>query len=167
MKIKKSNISSAFIFMILIISTQVSSDQKEIKPFKKGSFKQIQLAHTVRPYIITFWSETCAYCMKELSFLGKLLPKYPNVDIVSVTTDPFLDKETITQILSAKKLLKSDKWVFADNYAERLYFDVDKKWRGELPFTLFFDRSKKMIKHLGTINEKELVEWLTEQNKAQ
>ena len=159
--------SRIFFFMILIIASHVSASQNEIKPFVKGSFKQIQQAHNDRPYIIAFWSETCAYCMKELKIFGQLLKKYPQVDIVSITTDPFLNEETVKRILSSKNLQNIETWVFADNYAERLYFDVDKKWRGELPFTLFFDRNKKMMKHMGTMKEKELVDWLTAQSIAQ
>ena len=159
--------SRIFFFMILIIASHVSASQNEIKPFVKGSFQQIQQAHNDRPYIIAFWSETCAYCMKELKIFGQLLKKYPQVDIVSITTDPFLNEETVKRILSSKNLQNIETWVFADNYAERLYFDVDKRWRGELPFTLFFDRNKKMMKHMGTMKEKELVDWLTAQSITQ
>lgn len=164
--VTKFKISRAFLFMILIIASSVSASQNDIKPFVKGSFKQIQQAHKERPYIVTFWSETCAYCMKELKLFGQLLKNYPQVDVISITTDPFLDEETVKQILSSKNLQNVETWVFADNYAERLYFDVDNRWRGELPFTLFFDKNKKMIKHMGVIKEKELVDWLVKQNTA-
>lgn len=163
----KFKIFTAFFFITLIITSSVSASQNDIKPFVKGSFKQIQQNHNERPYIITFWSETCAYCMKELALFGQLLKKYPQVDVVSITTDPFLNEETVKHILSSKNLKNVEKWVFADNYAERLYFDVDEKWRGELPFTLFFDKNKKIIKHMGVVKEKELVDWLAEQSVVQ
>jgi len=159
--------SKVLIFIMLVIVSNVSANENDIKPFVKGSFKQIKQAHIDKPYIVTFWSETCAYCMKELTLFGKLLTKYPNIDIVSVTTDPFLNEEKVNKILASKNLKKVEKWVFANNYAERLYFDVDKSWRGELPYTLFFDKANKMIKHLGVIKEKELVDWFEEQHAAQ
>ena len=147
----------------LIFFSSISANNEAIQPFKKGSFQQIQQAHKNTPYIISFWSETCGYCMKELTLLGQLLPKYPEVKLVTISTDAFLDKSTVNRILSPKKLQDTEKWVFADNYVERLYFDIDKKWRGELPLTYLFDRNGKMIKHLGVINEKELVEWFDKQ----
>lgn len=146
-----------------IINT-ASANQTETIPFVKGSFSQIQKQRKDTPYIITFWSETCAYCMKELALLGELIKTYNNVEIVSITTDPFLEDETVNRILSSKNLQHIDKWVFADNYAERLYYDVDKNWRGELPLTYFFDRKNNKVKHMGVIKKAELVEWFAEQN---
>ena len=141
----------------------VSATEQAIKPFKKGSFEKIQQTHKDHPYIISFWSETCGYCMKELTLLGKLLKATPNVTLVSITTDPFLEAKTINRILSQKDLLQADKWVFADHFAAPLYYDVDEKWHGELPFTYFFDKNNKMIKHKGTINKKELTKWFADQ----
>lgn len=146
----------------LLISSVNASDQ-QIKPFIKGSFEQIKQTHKDHPYIISFWSETCGYCMKELTLLGKLLKLTPNVTLVSVTTDPFLEPQTINRILSQKDVQQAEKWVFADHYAAPIYHDVDQNWRGELPFTYFFDKNNQMLKHKGTINKKELTEWFAEQ----
>lgn len=148
---------------ILLINT-VCANETIINPFVKGSFEQIQQNHKDKAYIISFWSETCAFCMKELALFGHLLKAYPKVEIVSITTDPFLNEQTIHQILSSKNLQNSEKWVFSDEYAERLYFDVDPSWRGELPLTYFFGRNNKMLKHMGIIKENELISWLAEQN---
>lgn len=153
----------------LIIATSINSvsakEAIKIQPFIKGSFKQIQQEHKGTPYIVSFWSETCGYCMQELSLLGKLLKTYPNVKVITVSTDPFLEKETVNHILSTKNLQKMPAWVFADRYAGLLYPDVDPTWRGELPLTYFFDRNNKKVKHLGTINKQELTDWFAEQNK--
>lgn len=150
----------------IIITSFVNASELEIKPFTKGSFEKIKQAHKDHPYIISFWSETCGYCMKELSMLGKLIASTPNVKLVSITTDPFLEPQTIHRILSSKNLLQAEKWVFADHYVSPLYYDVDQKWHGELPFTYFFDKNNKMIKHKGTINKNELTEWFAEQKET-
>ncbi|MCK5831474.1 MAG: TlpA family protein disulfide reductase [Methylococcales bacterium] len=154
------------LFTALILSNinSVLAIEPTIKPFIKGSFEKIQKENNGKPYIIAFWSETCGYCMKELALLGKLSKKHPSIEIVTVSTDPFLEETTVNRILSLKNLSHVQKWVFADNYAARLYPDVDKKWRGELPLTYFFDRNNKMLKHMGTINKQELTTWFTEQS---
>ncbi len=158
------------LILSLAISHIVTAKETEIKPFIKGSFQQIQLqqdnSHKDKPYIITFWSETCAFCMEELELFGELLKTYPDVELVSITTDPFLNEKSITQILSSKNLQQAKKWVFSDQYAERLYFDVDKRWRGELPLTFFVDRKHKLLKHMGTINKYKLIEWFDQQKTA-
>lgn len=152
--------------LIMFSMNSVLAKETTIKPFIKGSFEQIQQENKGKPYIIAFWSETCAYCMKELALFGKLSKKHPAIEIVSVTTDPFLSEETINRILSSKNVLHAQKWVFADNYATRLYSDVDEKWRGELPLTYFFDRNNTMLKHMGTINKQELTTWFAEQSTS-
>jgi len=167
LSLSKKTTKITLIFVCLLMFKPVFAIETEINPFVKGSFKQIQQNHKDKAYIVTFWSESCAFCMKELALLGKLIKIYPNVEIVSITTDPFLEEQTVNQILSSKKLQNLEKWVFADDYVERLYFNVDPAWRGELPLTYFFDRNNKMLKHMGIIKENELVSWLAEQNVSQ
>lgn len=159
----KTGLKTYLMLLSILIISSVNASELEIKAFKKGSFEQIKQAHKDQPYVITFWSETCGYCMKELALLGKLLKSTPNVAIVSITTDPFLESQTINRILSQKDLLQVEKWVFSDNYTASLYYDVDQNWYGELPFTYFFDKNNQMIKHKGTINKIELTEWFAEQ----
>lgn len=131
--------------------------------FKKGSFQQIQQQRSGTPYILAFWSETCAYCMQELAMFGRLLKQYPNVGLVTVTTDPFLDENTVKKILTDRDLTGTETWVFADRFAERLYYDIDPAWQGELPLTYFFDGRNTPIKHMGVVKEDELMEWLSQQ----
>ena len=50
---------------------------------------------------------------------------------------------------------------FADAYAETLYFDVDKRWRGELPLTFLFDSINQKTKRIGLLPETILAAWLT------
>jgi thiol-disulfide isomerase/thioredoxin len=159
-----------FIALSFALINSVFANTPTIKPFIKGSFQEIQQqqdkSHKDKAYIITFWSETCAFCMEELTLLGKLLKTYPDVELISITTDPFLNEKTITRILSSKNLQQAKMWVFSENYAERLYFDVDKRWRGELPLTFFVDRNHKLLKHMGTINKHKLIEWFEQQKTA-
>lgn len=146
----------------LVFCHTASAVEKQVKAFTKGSFEQIKQAHKDKPYVISFWSETCGYCMKELALLGKLQKSSPNISIVSITTDPFLEKHTINRILSQKDLSHVEKWVFSDRHTSPIYYDVDPKWYGELPFTYFFDKNNLMLKHKGTINKKELTKWFIE-----
>jgi len=165
MKDTDLTIRKLFLVFSLLFTSVVLANEAEIKPFIKGSFEQIQQDHKGKSYIITFWSESCAFCMKELALFGRLSKTYPDVEIVSITTDPFLEQQKVDHILSSKELINANKWVFADNYVERLYFDVDKQWRGELPLSYFFDRNNKMIKQVGAIKENELIDWLAKQNQ--
>lgn len=167
-KILMTNLKPKFIFLLFIslITFRVGfANEQVVHHFKKGSLETINKQHKENPYIVTFWSQTCGYCMKELKMLGELLPIYPGIEIISITTDPFLKNAYIERILKSKNLSHASKWVFADQIVGRLYYDVDENWQGELPYTLFFDRQNNKIKHLGTINKRELIEWMAQQTQ--
>jgi len=150
---------------LLCLNSSVSkATETKFNAFVKGSFAQIQQQHKDTPYIIVFWSETCAFCMKELAVFGRLIPQYPHIKLITISTDPFLEDETVQHILSSKNLENTETWVFADNFAERLYFDINPRWRGELPLTYFFDKKNTMLKHMGIVKEAELLEWFAEQS---
>jgi thiol-disulfide isomerase/thioredoxin len=130
-----------------------------VNPFVKGSFSEIQQQHAGKPYLVVFWGQDCAYCMKELAMLGQLLAAYPAVNIVTVATDPFLDANLVLDKMSGFGLSQAQNWVFADDYPETLYFDVEKRWRGELPLTYLSD-GQKLIRHSGMLKEVDMSAWL-------
>lgn len=152
------------VLLSLLVMGAVNASDDNIRPFVKGSFEQIKQEHAGQAFIVTFWSETCVFCMKELAMFGSILTEYPHVAVVSITTDPFLDDQTVNQILASKQLQNAEKWVFADDYVERLYFSIDRQWRGELPLSYFFSKTNDTLKQLGAIKESEFVEWLSKQN---
>jgi len=156
-----------FFTTFFLMSAASHAVEQVYKPFVKGSFEQIQQQNKDTPYIVAFWSVTCAYCMKELEMFGELMPKYPAVKLITISTDPFLENYIIQRLLTTKKLEQAETWVFADNFSERLYFDINPRWRGELPLTYFFDKNNKRVKHMGIVNKDELVEWLAEQTKQE
>ena len=45
----------------------------------------------------------------------------------------------IEQLLKQHKLEGVENWVFADENSQKLRFEIDPKWYGELPRTYFFD----------------------------
>lgn len=139
------------------------ANEVEIRPFIKGSFHKIINENKDQPLIMTFWSENCAFCMKELAVFGKLLSKKQKVKLISITTDPFLDTDKIQKILSSKNLSQAEKWVFADDFVARLYFDVERSWTGNIPLTLLINQDNKISKHFGIIKERELESWLETQ----
>jgi hypothetical protein len=102
--------------------------------------------------------------MKELAMFGKLHKEYPNVQLVTVATDSFLEDKIVKDMLTRSQLNLNQTWVFAEQFPERIYADVNKRWRGELPATHFFDRNNQEIRSMGVVKKDELVEWLRTQS---
>ncbi|MEO1878713.1 MAG: TlpA disulfide reductase family protein [Methylococcales bacterium] len=149
------------VLMMLIINT--ANAEMAILPFTKDSYSEIKAQHQDKPFVLVFWSESCSYCMKELALFGKLYKQYPEVEWVVVATDPFLEDEIVNNVLNRSQLELKTTWVFAEQFPEKIYYKVDKRWRGELPATHFFDRNNNEIRHMGMLKEDELVQWLDEQ----
>ena len=134
-----------------------------ILPFTKGTFAEIKSQRQNQPFILVFWSESCGYCMKELALLGKIQRQYPAMELITVATDSFLEDRLVQDVLSRSQLDIDRTWVFAEQFPERIYADVYKRWRGELPMTYFFSRDNQEIRHMGIIKEDDVLEWLAEQ----
>jgi hypothetical protein len=54
---------------------------------------------------------------------------------------------------------RAERWIFAGNDPERLYFSVDRKWHGELPRTYFYDGKGGVQGRSGRMGSSWLVEW--------
>lgn len=149
---------------LIILSISTVKAEVSILPFNKGSFTEIKKQYQNKPFVLIFWSESCSYCMKELALFGKLQKQYPDIALIIVSTDSFLEDEVVKDILNRSQLELKQTWVFADQFPERIYADINKRWRGELPVTHFFDHNNQETRHMGIIKENELIEWLTAQS---
>ena len=79
--------------------------------------------------------------------------------LVTVATDPFLDESFIRDKMAEFDLAEADNWVFANEYPEMLYFDVEKRWRGELPLT-YLSNGKDIVRKSGLLKEADIAAWL-------
>lgn len=154
-----------FCFFILFTIGTARADLS-ILPFTKDSFEEIKKQRQNKPFVLIFWSETCGYCLRELAMFGMLYKKYPDVELVIVATDSFLEEKIVRDVLTRSQLDLSQTWVFAEQFPEKIYYKVNKSWRGELPATHFFGKDNKEIRHIGIVKEDDLIEWLVEQSTS-
>ncbi|MXS85879.1 hypothetical protein ABO04_08145 [Nitrosomonas sp. HPC101] len=145
--------------LLMSATAFASSQQPVIHPFTTGSFSQIQDRNNGKPFLLAFWSETCSYCMDELTLLGRMQKIYPGHEIVIVAADPFLDESIIWQTMMTHDLQLTETWVFGEYFPEVIYRDVDTRWRGELPLTFFVDAQGNKYKHTGIVSEEMLHAW--------
>jgi len=132
----------------------------DIKPFVRGSVREIAAVRQGRPYILGFWSLSCTHCREDLSLLGKVRRKFPKLDVVLVSTDTPAEAAEIARVLRQESLQGAESWVFADSFSERLRFEVDRQWHGELPRTYFYDVDHHALAISGTLNSRLLTHWV-------
>lgn len=141
-------------------STQAA---QEIKPFVRGSYQQIISARQGKPFILSFWSLTCSYCMVELDMLKTLARKYPRLDLVLVSTDTPEEEDSVAATLEKIAPQRAETWLFADSNSDRLRYEIDKRWYGELPRTYFFGADGKTDAYSGKLEQKDVEQWIKKQ----
>lgn len=108
----------------------------ESRPFVAGSMAAIREAHADRPYVMALWSMDCPPCHDELAMLGAWRRAHPAARLVLISTDT---EQSPDALLRKYGLDTVESWVFADEFAERLRYEIDPAWRGELPRSYLID----------------------------
>lgn len=137
-----------------------AAQAQEIAPYARGSFEAIRKAHAGRPLIVHFWSVTCVICVSELAEWGKLARETPSVDFVFVNADPESDRRRALARMEKAGLKQAVNFAFADRFVERLYFEVDRHWEGELPFTAFVAPNGALVTEIGALTDLKLASWI-------
>ncbi len=132
----------------------------ELRPFGRGSWQQIVAAHADRPTVIAFWSLGCPPCIAEMPLWRDLAENHPEVAVVLVATDPAEESERLSRVLARHGVAGLETWVFADDFVERLRFEVDPAWRGELPRTHLLAPGKQPQVVTGLLEKPALGRWL-------
>lgn len=140
----------------------VAAHAADIRRFGQGSWAELRAAHAGRPTIVHLWSLTCAPCLAELPEWGKLR----GTDLVLVSTDPVEQGGRLSAVLSRAGLAGVESWAFADPYTEKLRFEIDRRWRGELPRTVLIGADGSSETVSGTMEPDRLRQWLARQEKG-
>jgi thiol-disulfide isomerase/thioredoxin len=148
--------------LALAISSLVGTSAFAIdfKPYGRGAFAQIAKAHAGRPLIIHFWSVTCPPCIAELPQWTKMTAERKDIDIVFVNVDGDEDRPRAEARAEKAGLGKANHYGFADDFVEKLYFEADTAWRGELPFTALVAPGGGVTAVTGAIDDPLLTKWL-------
>ncbi|MGA9823477.1 MAG: TlpA disulfide reductase family protein [Methylocystis sp.] len=137
----------------------------EFKPYGRGSFEELRKQHAGRPIVVHFWSVTCPSCLGELPEWAKMAAERKALDIVFVNADPDKDRPRAQSRIDKAGLSGLVQYGFADDFVERLYFEADKSWRGELPFTALIGADGALVTVTGTIDDPLIADWLARAGK--
>jgi len=146
--------------LLLCLSAACASAEQELKPFVRGSQQAIVAAHQGKPFILVLWSLDCTHCLDDMALFGKLAKEYRDLDLVLVSTDSPQQKQEIAAMLQRHHLDTVESWVFADSFVERLRYEVDAQWYGELPRTYFFDAQGQSVAMSGKLERGRVERWI-------
>jgi thiol-disulfide isomerase/thioredoxin len=152
---------------LLSVVSLRTADAADPRPFERGSWATLREAHAGRPTVIHFWGLTCAPCLVELPHWGDLQARRPDLRLVLIAADPVpQDPERLAATLARAGLGKAESWSFADRFYERLRFEIDPAWAGELPRTVMIDRDGKATVLPGVADLAQVRRWLDTQSKS-
>jgi thiol-disulfide isomerase/thioredoxin len=138
---------------LMIFAMQVSAQEPELKPFVAGSYLQLLKSQTNQPFMLVAWSITCPSCLKDMPLLSLIHKKRPDLHIILLAADDISEAEQIRPILEKHQLSSLENWVYADENTQKLQFEIDPKWYGELPRTYFFDKAHQRTGISGVLSE--------------
>jgi len=157
----RNKLIQLYIFSIVLLTASMSvSSESLIRPFISGSFSQILEQRQEKSFVLVLWSLDCPSCYKELEMLGKFSRQHIDLDIVLVSTDITATQDELLTVLTRYQLDNIESWVFSGDSDERLRFEIDRNWYGELPRSYFFQASGKKQVISGLLSEKKLMEWM-------
>ncbi|HEX9325435.1 MAG TPA: TlpA disulfide reductase family protein [Reyranella sp.] len=144
-----------------------SAEAADPQSFERGSWAKLREAHAGQPTVIHFWGLTCGPCLVELPHWGALQAARPDLRLVLIAADPLpQDPERLAATLAKAGLDKAESWSFTDRFYERLRYEIDPAWAGELPRTMMIDRNGKATVLPGVADLAQVRQWLGAQSKS-
>ncbi len=135
-----------------------------LNDFSRGSWKVIQKAHAGRPVVIHFWGVTCGPCRVEMPQWGKFLKERKDLELVMINADLVPDApDAVRTMLAQNGLSDAENWIFSDGFVERLRYEIDPQWQGEIPRTILIGHDGATATIEGVADLNDIRAWLDAQ----
>lgn len=96
-----------------------------------------------------------------MQLLSRIHKKRPELKMIMLAADDISETGQIKPILEKNQLAGIENWVYADENTQKLQFEIDPKWYGELPRTYFFDKAHQREGISGVLSEADYESRLT------
>jgi hypothetical protein len=92
---------------------------------------------------------------------AQFIRERPELDVVLVAADPVVtEPDAIGAALAKAGLAEAESWVFADPFTDRLAYEIDPRWGGELPYTVLLGGDGSARGVLGAADFSRLRDWV-------
>jgi thiol-disulfide isomerase/thioredoxin len=137
------------------LATFNASAQAELSAFTSGSYQQILANNAKQPFMLVIWSINCPSCLKDMELLSAIHKNRPELKMIMLAADEPSATEQIQQILDKNQLSGIENWAYADENTQKLQFEIDPKWYGELPRTYFFNKAHQRTGVSGVLSKED------------
>jgi len=95
------------------------------------------------------------------------MKNHSELDVVTISADLVPNLPGAARAMLEKAGLGSaESWIFSDGFVERLRFEIDPAWQGEIPRTLLIARDGTVTTIEGSAEIPDLEKWLDRQKVA-
>jgi thiol-disulfide isomerase/thioredoxin len=151
----------ALLLLSLPLGANGLTSPNEVKPFVRGTWKSILAAHAGQPTIAHFWGATCGPCRTEMPRWSRLLQEKPGIHLVVIHADLVPNEaDAVSAMLAQTGLAAAENWMFTDGFVERLRYEIDPQWHGEIPRTLLIARDGSITSIEGQADLEVIKAWL-------
>lgn len=143
-----------FIGLIFLAQT-AKAESSTLKPFITGSYQQLLSNNSGKPFMLAIWSITCPSCIKDMIVLNAVHKAHPEINIIMLSTDDIAETAEAQKILANNQLSDIEQWIYAEENSQKLQFEIDPTWYGELPRTYFFNKTHQRESVSGVLSKKD------------
>ena len=137
----------------------------DLRQFVRGSWNDIRKEHAGKPTVVHFWGVTCGPCRTEMPNWGKLLAQRSDLNLVVINADLVPNEPAaVMATLAETGLASAENWTFGDGFVERLRYEIDPHWRGDIPRTMLIERDGATTTVEGVADLDRVRDWLDAQN---
>jgi len=159
--VKKRFLSALIGLTATLATTSSFAAVDNLRAFGRGAWREIRSAHAGQPLVVHFWGVTCGPCRTEMPQLGKFLNERPDLHLIMIDADLVPnDPAAVKGMLDRSGLSAAENWMFDDGFVERLRYEVDPQWQGEIPLTLLIGADGATTRIEGVADLDKIRAWL-------
>lgn len=150
---------AALALLAVSVLPAVALGDAAFRPFRAGSYTALLEARRGEPLLLVLWSVTCAPCRHEFELLREVQAEHPDLPLVLVSTDDIADSDLAARMLADARLVPPETWIF-DGDPQRLRYEIDPAWYGEMPRAYFYDADHRRQGISGSLAREQIDRWL-------
>ncbi|MEI6706471.1 MAG: hypothetical protein WCK96_04955 [Methylococcales bacterium] len=151
----RSKFLTLLFFGLILLTNTAKAESPSLKPFITGSYQQLLSSNTGKPFMLAIWSITCPSCIKDMIVLNAVHKAHPEINIIMLSTDDIAETAEAQKILANNQLSDIEQWIYAEENSQKLQFEIDPTWYGELPRTYFFNKTHQRESVSGVLSKKD------------
>ncbi len=150
--------AAVLLWLAMLVPAWAQAEAAE--PLRVGDMAKIRASFKGRPLLLHIWSLTCAPCLAEMPQWAERIRKNPGVAFVFINTDGARQSAAAARRLALYGVKPARSMVYADDFVERLQYDIAPDWLGELPRTQGLSGQGASWVVLGPVSDAQFSQWV-------